>query len=654
MENIFGDVKKMADGSISLGKIDGRTFRIGTDILMSSRTAVIGMTGSGKTDLVLSICEKLSGKDSSFVVIDPEGRFGVLKEKCEIVWAGKVPEADLLLKEKRTEKLAETIVTKGGRLVLDTSDCDDTREEMAIVTGFLEQFYKLQWDEKRPVLLVVGEADRFLGSRDDEKIDRLVEICKRGKKRNIGVLIHSHKPQDLDRSILSKFENQIIGRLSTKNDLEAMEQFFPSRVALDGLPKLKKGEFQVFGGFNPEGGKLEVKALRTDSKFDVSEFLDDVKEEVVRKEKEKVPQEEEEEEPGEEEGEEEDEEEEEIPTVEAVLAGKKKKRTSSKEEAPKRKKEKKRKEEPPEEIPSELIEVSSEVVDTGKGADLVPLDAELVDLEDDEDKDVLRGPPIRGLKFDISEEKALEIVKKEIKKTLIKRKTKETIEEIDAIYWPFFWCRMVKAKRFFFSLRSNNYYTVFDPVLLKFLKFKDEHDLKPLIELDNRLIRLARDGDHWREIRIIAALQKEDMTINDLVPASGLPRTELREALEHLRQQKLIKKAEDVGDTKMFMPTLQIKVPSLKDLKTKLPALATVRPKLDVEVMRPQYTDTLVRTLVAGFFKDVALIGAETFYLPFYRVQVMHRKKRTRRIMLVNARTGSIITLEDQAAEPFL
>ena len=102
------------------------------------------------------------------------------------------------------------------------------------------------------------------------------------------------------------------------------------------------------------------------------------------------------------------------------------------------------------------------------------------------------------------------------------------------------------------------------------------------------------------------------------------------------------------------MPTLQIKVPSIKELRTKLPALATVRPKLDIEVMRPQYTDTLVRTLVAGFFKDVALIGAETFYLPFYRVQVMHRKKRTRRIMLVNARTGTIITLEDQGAEPFL
>jgi len=144
------------------------------------------------------------------------------------------------------------------------------------------------------------------------------------------------------------------------------------------------------------------------------------------------------------------------------------------------------------------------------------------------------------------------------------------------------------------------------------------------------------------------------MTINDLVPASGLPRTELRDALENLKQQKLIKKSEDVGDTKMYMPTLQMKVPSLKDLRTKLPAMTTVKPKLDIEVMRPQYTDTLVRTIVAGFFKDVALIGAETFYLPFYRVQVMHRKKRTRRIMLVNARTGSVITLEEKASEPFL
>jgi hypothetical protein len=40
--------------------------------------------------------------------------------------------------------------------------------------------------------------------------------------------------------------------------------------------------------------------------------------------------------------------------------------------------------------------------------------------------------------------------------------------------------------------------------------------------------------------------------------------------------------------------------------------------------------------------------------MPFYRVQVMHRKKRTRRIMLVNARTGTVITLEGKEAEAFL
>jgi hypothetical protein len=295
------------------------------------------------------------------------------------------------------------------------------------------------------------------------------------------------------------------------------------------------------------------------------------------------------------------------------------------------------------EVEGELIEVTSSGLVERRG-----------ELEEVKEEKVRKGPPIRGMKFDMKEEKALAMAKKAIKKTLIGKKTKETIEGIDPVYWPMLWCRLVKAKRFLFLLRSKDVYTVFDPFLVRFMRFKEDADLKEVFKLDDRLIDLGKSGEYWREVRVLTSLQKEDMTINDLIPATGLPRADLDEAVKNLKIDQLVKTSEEAGDTPIYMPTIKMKVPSINDLKTKLPAMPTFRPKLDIIILEPKVGADLARSLVKGFFKDTALIDTKLFFMPFYRVKIMHRKKRTRRLMLVNARTGKVLSLKGKEAEIFL
>jgi len=299
---------------------------------------------------------------------------------------------------------------------------------------------------------------------------------------------------------------------------------------------------------------------------------------------------------------------------------------------------------------SDVVEVEGELIEV-TGSQLIEKRGGLTEVREEK---VRKGPPIRGMKFDMKEEKALAMAKKAIKKKLLSKKTKETIEGIDPVYWPMLWCRLVKAKRVLFFLRSKDVYTVFDPFLVRFLRFKEDADLKEVFKLDDRLIDLGKSGEYWREVRVLTALQKEDMTINDMIPATGLPRTDLDEALKNLKIDQLIKSTEEVGDTPMYMPTIKMKVPSISDLQTKLPAMPTFRPPIDILILEPKVGADLARSLVKGFFKDTALIDTKLFFMPFYRVKIMHRKKRTRRLMLVNARTGKVLSLKGKEAEIFL
>ncbi|UCF08073.1 MAG: DUF87 domain-containing protein [Thermoplasmata archaeon] len=230
--------------SLHIGEFDGNPFAISGTQLLTNRTAIIGMSGSGKSHLMGVLCEEMCKANLPFVIIDTEGEYYSLKEKFEIAWASNNKEADAMLSIEKCKLLAERIVKLGGRLIFDTSSSSN---EFELVSEFLKHLYEFETEVKIPMLVIVEEADRFVPQSGGAQISELHEISRRGRKRGIGLMVATQRPAMVDKNILSQCGNQFIGRLRIENDVKAVSRFFHKTRMLDELPNLERGEFFVMG-----------------------------------------------------------------------------------------------------------------------------------------------------------------------------------------------------------------------------------------------------------------------------------------------------------------------------------------------------------------------------------------------------------------------
>ncbi|HLD56880.1 MAG TPA: hypothetical protein VJA47_01145 [archaeon] len=71
-------------------------------------------------------------------------------------------------------------------------------------------------------------------------------------------MVATQRPSLVNKNVLSQCGNQVIGKLTTENDLKAVDLFFADRKELELLPKLNPGEFFVMGNLSMEKVKVKV------------------------------------------------------------------------------------------------------------------------------------------------------------------------------------------------------------------------------------------------------------------------------------------------------------------------------------------------------------------------------------------------------------
>ncbi len=250
----------MHDNELHIGEFDNNPFTIDGGKFLTGRSAIMGMSGSGKSYLIGVLCEELCKADLPFIIIDPEGEYKSLKEKFDIVWACNDPDADVLLNFQICEKLAEVAVNKNLQLIFDTSESSN---EFDLVEEFLKHFYRVEDKVRKPMLLILEEADRFAPQSKGERIDELMEISRRGRKRGIGLVIATQRPAMVDKNILSQCGNQFIGRLRTENDLNAVSLFFRSKSDTNTIPDLEDGHFYSMGDISSTVQNVHIRKRET-------------------------------------------------------------------------------------------------------------------------------------------------------------------------------------------------------------------------------------------------------------------------------------------------------------------------------------------------------------------------------------------------------
>jgi len=139
-----------------------------------------------------------------------------------------------------------------------------------LIGGILNVIYEgLYWGRelpeggrKRPQLIVMEEAHRYLGKEDDNLAREMVQkIVKEGRKFGIGAMIVSQRPSEIDETILSQCGTFFALRLSNASDRAKVQAVLPDNLSsiVDSLPVLRTGEAIIIG----EAASLPIRCRMT-------------------------------------------------------------------------------------------------------------------------------------------------------------------------------------------------------------------------------------------------------------------------------------------------------------------------------------------------------------------------------------------------------
>lgn len=115
---------------------------------------------------------------------------------------------------------------------------------------------------KRPQLIVMEEAHRYLGKDDDSPAKAIVQrIAKEGRKFGVGAMIVSQRPSEIDETILSQCGTFFALRLTNNNDRSKVQAALPDNLSgiVDSLPVLRTGEAIIIG----EAARLPIRCRMT-------------------------------------------------------------------------------------------------------------------------------------------------------------------------------------------------------------------------------------------------------------------------------------------------------------------------------------------------------------------------------------------------------
>ena len=111
---------------------------------------------------------------------------------------------------------------------------------------------------KRPLLIVMEEAHRYLSDRVDGTASEMVQrIAKEGRKYGVGAMVVSQRPSEVNETVLSQCGTFFAMRLSNPSDRGRVQGTLPDGLMglLDVLPILRTGEAIITG----EAAKLPMR-----------------------------------------------------------------------------------------------------------------------------------------------------------------------------------------------------------------------------------------------------------------------------------------------------------------------------------------------------------------------------------------------------------
>lgn len=228
---------------------------------LDSHIAILGKTGSGKSNVAKVIAEGLMAKDERVCIVDPTGTWWGLRllpngkpsPYQPVIFGGE--HGDLPLSEHHGSVIGEAIATSSGSAIIDTRALP-AGQRTRLFTAFAETLLRLN---RGPLHLVIDEAHIFMpqGKTDVQGGQMLHagnNMVSLGRGVGLRITLISQRPQKLHKDALTQAETLIAMRVMHPLDRKAYEDWIgeqgdnptAGKEIVDSLASLPTGDAWVW------------------------------------------------------------------------------------------------------------------------------------------------------------------------------------------------------------------------------------------------------------------------------------------------------------------------------------------------------------------------------------------------------------------------
>lgn len=231
-----------------------KTFSLESTVA-TRRVAILGMSGSGKSNTACLIVENYLTMGVQTVILDNDGSWYGLRLLADGKTKGfEIPvfggiHADYPLDFRSGALMARVIVENSLSCVLDVSDMrKGQRRQFAMELA--EELFHLKKAKRTPMSFVIEEAQDFIPQRAGKDEMRMLgafeDLSKGGRKYGIGVIIISQRPQAVNKDALNQCEILIAHYVYASQERKALADWIVEKGQsidlVNDLTTLKEGQ----------------------------------------------------------------------------------------------------------------------------------------------------------------------------------------------------------------------------------------------------------------------------------------------------------------------------------------------------------------------------------------------------------------------------
>jgi uncharacterized coiled-coil protein SlyX len=222
---------------------DGSRVSLPVEQVLTGRSFLTGKSGSGKSNTVSVVIEKLLDAGYPVLIVDTDGEYYGLKEEYELLHAGADEECDIQVSPEHAEKVAELALEENVPVILDVSGYLDEGEASDLIRETARHLFAKEKKLKMPFLLVIEEVHEYIpeGGGLDDTGRMLIKVGKRGRKHGLGIVGISQRPADVKKDFITQANWLVWHRLTWENDTNVVKRVVGSEYA-EEIADLDDGE----------------------------------------------------------------------------------------------------------------------------------------------------------------------------------------------------------------------------------------------------------------------------------------------------------------------------------------------------------------------------------------------------------------------------